>query len=92
LQKPAEAVPHFARKDGGPILNIAFAEAKEILIQHRNQLDLVAGELLEHETLDGNSFQCLLQQEPKAQAVHHGKDSLLRPHVTGRGARLAGKN
>jgi hypothetical protein len=45
------------------LLDQAYAEAKNILREHRCQLDLVAGELLERETLDGKSFKRLLQQE-----------------------------
>ena len=45
------------------LLDQAHAEAKRLLIEHRRQLDLVAGELLERETLDGILFQRLLQQE-----------------------------
>ena len=45
------------------LLDQAYTEAKTILREHRQQLDLVAGELLERETLDGKSFKRLLQQE-----------------------------
>jgi len=45
------------------LLEQAYTEAKAILREHRRQLDLVAGELLERETLDGKSFRRLLQQE-----------------------------
>jgi cell division protease FtsH len=46
------------------ILGQAYAEAKEILLAHRDQLDLVAGKLLEQETLDAKTFQRLLQEPP----------------------------
>jgi len=46
------------------LLDQAYAEAKTLLREHRRQLDLVAGELLERETLDGKMFKRLLQQEP----------------------------
>jgi cell division protease FtsH len=45
------------------LLAEAYAHAKTILHDHRRQLDLVAGELLERETLDGKSFQRLLQEQ-----------------------------
>jgi cell division protease FtsH len=48
------------------LLDQAYNEAKAILSDHRRQLDLVAGELLERETLDGKSFRRLLQQEAPA--------------------------
>jgi cell division protease FtsH len=50
------------------LLDQAYAEAKTVLREHRRQLDLVAGELLERETLDGKVFKRLLQQE----APHSG--------------------
>jgi len=42
------------------ILDSAYAEAKEILKQHRDKLDLVAGELLKSETMDAQTFKALL--------------------------------
>jgi cell division protease FtsH len=42
------------------LLDQAYTEAKNILREHRGQLDLVAGELLERETLDGNAFKRLI--------------------------------
>jgi cell division protease FtsH len=46
------------------ILDRAYAEAKEILEQHRDQLDLVAGELLRCETLDRETFNRLIGHKP----------------------------
>src|SRR5207248_99131 len=45
------------------ILDRAYAEAKEILSQHRDQLDLVSNELLQHETLDAQAFNRLIGRE-----------------------------
>jgi cell division protease FtsH len=45
------------------LLDQAYAEAKALLREHRRQLDLVAAELHERETLDGKSFMRLLQQQ-----------------------------
>ncbi len=45
------------------LLDQAYAEAKTLLRDHRRELDLVAGELLEHETLDGKAFRRLLQEQ-----------------------------
>jgi cell division protease FtsH len=45
------------------ILNNAYAEAKVILNEHRRELDLVAGELLQRETLDEKAFQKLLHHD-----------------------------
>jgi cell division protease FtsH len=42
------------------ILDAAYAESKRILQQHRSQLDLVASELLQRETLDAQTFKNLI--------------------------------
>ncbi len=42
------------------ILDQAYREAQAILRQHRDQLDLVAAQLLERETLDGKTFAQLI--------------------------------
>jgi len=47
------------------ILDRAYAEAKEVLMVHRDQLDVVAAELLAEETLDGARFRELIGQEPR---------------------------
>ena len=44
------------------LLDQAYGEAKATLGEHRRQLDRVAGELLQRETLDGNTFNRLLKQ------------------------------
>jgi cell division protease FtsH len=51
------------------MLNTAYDEAKAILREHRQQLDLVAKELLEHETLDGGTFKRLLEPDATAPAT-----------------------
>lgn len=45
------------------ILDKAYIEAKGILQQHRDELDRVAAELLEHETMDADTFKRLIGQE-----------------------------
>ncbi|MCF7669195.1 MAG: ATP-dependent zinc metalloprotease FtsH [Verrucomicrobia bacterium] len=48
------------------ILEKAYLEAKEILEQHKDQLEKVTGELLRRETLDGPAFYSLIgRQMPK---------------------------
>jgi cell division protease FtsH len=47
------------------ILDQAYAEAKEILNQHREQLDRVTEELLRNETLDARAFKQLIGTSPK---------------------------
>jgi len=44
------------------ILDEAYLDSKQILQQHRPQLDLVANELLQRETLDAQTFKSLLDQ------------------------------
>ncbi len=46
------------------ILDEAYREAKEILTGHRDQLELVARELLQKETLDAPAFERLLGRPP----------------------------
>ncbi|MGO8696529.1 MAG: hypothetical protein ACLQVY_02260 [Limisphaerales bacterium] len=53
------------------ILSQAYGEAKAILQAHHDQLELVASKLLEHETLDAQSFQELLHRPPPAPCPHH---------------------
>ena len=44
------------------ILDAAYAESKQILQEHRSQLELVANELLQRETLDAQTFKDLIIQ------------------------------
>jgi cell division protease FtsH len=44
------------------ILDSAHSEAKQILQRHRDELDRVAAELLEHETMDAETFKRLIHQ------------------------------
>jgi cell division protease FtsH len=48
------------------ILENAYGESKQIIKQHRDQLDLVARELLQHETLDAQTFKELIKQPTAA--------------------------
>ncbi len=45
------------------LLDRAYAEAKAVLVEHRRQLDVVAAELIERETLDGETFAQLLARD-----------------------------
>lgn len=47
------------------ILDEAYAAAKKILNDHRDQLELVSRKLLETESLDGNAFNRLIGRSPK---------------------------
>lgn len=57
-EETASAIDNEVRK----ILDGAYAESKQILLQHRDHLNLVAGELLKHETLDAQTFKDLIKQ------------------------------
>ena len=46
------------------ILADAYADAKRILVEHREQLDLVTSELLKNETLDARTFNHLIGKSP----------------------------
>jgi cell division protease FtsH len=48
------------------LLDSAHAEARAILIEHRDQLELVAQELLKHETIDAETFNRLLGRTGEA--------------------------
>jgi cell division protease FtsH len=45
------------------MLDHAYADAKAVLQEHRDQLESVVGELLAHETIDGKTFLRLLGRE-----------------------------
>jgi cell division protease FtsH len=45
------------------LLGLAYDQAKETLVSHRHQLELVAAELLKSETIDGPTFYRLVGQE-----------------------------
>jgi len=47
------------------ILDEAYADAKKILLDHRDQLDLVSNKLLETESIDGVAFNKLIGRSPK---------------------------
>ena len=53
------------------ILDQMYAEAKDILIKHRDQLDLVAGELLKDETIDGKAFSKLIGRDVTTDRTSH---------------------
>jgi cell division protease FtsH len=48
------------------LLDDCYAESRRILLEHRDQLDLVAGELLRKESLDAATFQELIGRKPEA--------------------------
>jgi cell division protease FtsH len=64
------------------LLYEACESAKAILSSHRDQLDLVAAELLKRETLDEQAFNALLGRRPPAPAIDHPQG----PAAPGNGA------
>jgi cell division protease FtsH len=58
----SEETTNAVDKEVRTLLDGAYAESKQILLQHRDQLNLVAGELLEHETLDTQTFKNLIEK------------------------------
>jgi cell division protease FtsH len=54
------------------MLDKAYAEAKDILRQRRDQLELVTGELLKNETLDSVAFNRLIGRSPAEDAERPG--------------------
>jgi cell division protease FtsH len=53
------------------ILDNAYAEAKQVLQQHRATLDSVANELLQRETLDAQTFKNLITRSVLPAGQHH---------------------
>jgi cell division protease FtsH len=69
------------------ILDQAYADAKAIVQEHRDQLESVAGELLAHETIDGKTFLRLLgidQPESRVEGRLNlaGSPALPQPETT----------
>jgi cell division protease FtsH len=63
--------PHTAELIDGQVrqlLDSAYGEAKRILTEHRDQLEVVARELLKRETLDAAAFNRLLNETPSQAA------------------------
>ena len=63
------------------ILDRAYAEAKEVLTMHRDQLDLVANELLRRETLDGAAFNELIGRKGEKEVPSPLPEPALAPPV-----------
>jgi len=55
-EKTAEEIDAEVKK----LLDRAYAEAKEILAQHRDQLEAVTNELIKRETMDGQTFRQMI--------------------------------
>jgi cell division protease FtsH len=53
------------------ILDQMYSEAKDLLIKHRDQLDLIAGQLLKDETIDGQTFSKLIGRDVTADRSSH---------------------
>jgi cell division protease FtsH len=66
------------------ILQEAYADAKRVLSEHRDQLELVTRELLRHETLDAAAFTRLTGVSP-ARPERTGDPGELTPQSPGNG-------
>jgi cell division protease FtsH len=69
-ERTAQAIDEEVKK----ILDHAYAEAKTILEQHRDQLELVTSELLRCETLDARAFNRLLGRAPEVEGQSERPD------------------
>ena len=63
------------------ILNRAYSEAKEILEQHRDQLEIVTKKLLDKETIDRETFNHLIGRSPELDKESPGRPVELAPPV-----------
>jgi cell division protease FtsH len=61
-ERTAEAIDEEVKK----LLNSAYTDAKQILTEHRAQLETVSQELLKRETLDGAAFRSLIEGSTSA--------------------------
>jgi cell division protease FtsH len=84
-EQTAQAIDEEVKK----ILDRAYAEAKDVLVQHRDQLELVTNELLQRETLDGQAFNRLLGRLPESE--RENTDRAAKPALAAREPG-AGKN
>jgi cell division protease FtsH len=64
----SEATAQIIDTEVKKILDRAYAEAKEVLTVHRDQLERVTNELLKRETLDGTAFNELIGRKAKKEA------------------------
>jgi ATP-dependent Zn protease len=67
------------------ILDQAYSQAKTILQEHRDQLELVTQQLLESETLDAQSFNRLIGRPPTADRHRPAPSVEIAPHPTATG-------
>jgi cell division protease FtsH len=63
----SEATAQIVDQEVKKILDRAYVEARKVLSVHRDQLDLVTGELLKRETLDGVAFNELIGRKGKTE-------------------------
>jgi len=73
------------------LLDVAYDQAKEILVSHRSQLELVATELLKSETIDGPTFYRLVSQEMPSSLNDPGQLAAAAAHSE-ENAKLAREN
>jgi cell division protease FtsH len=61
LRRCSEALSAKIDLEVQQILTSAYLSAKELLKSHRHDLERVAGELVENETLDGRTFAAIME-------------------------------
>ncbi|GAF97373.1 unnamed protein product, partial [marine sediment metagenome] len=67
--QPSEISPEMAAKVDKEIKKIVdecYEKAVEVLKKNKKKLDLIAEELVEKETLEGEDFEALMKAKPKA--------------------------
>jgi len=74
----SEATARKIDEETKKILDSAYAEAKTILREHRDQLDLVANELLQNEVLDAASFKKLIERQATQEDGRRHPDPVLQ--------------
>ncbi len=67
------------------ILDETYADARRILEEHREELELVTRKLLENETLDAAAFNALIKRSPKADELKPGPPVEIAPGPPGKG-------
>ena len=68
----SEATAQLIDREVRRILDTCYGEAMDVLAVHRGQLELVAGELIKRETLDGDEFYALIHQQADTRAAVSG--------------------
>ena len=77
MQDNSQLSPHTQEIIDAEVQSIVteqYERAQALLREHRGALETLAGELLEHETLDGSAVQAAVQAEGAAQNAGAGSE------------------